>query len=101
MVVPALDHYTQDLLLGDVWQRPDLSPRERSMVTVAAPVTAGQTAQITYHLDRAMDKGLTQKEAGEMLTQLAFYAGWPNVFSAIPVCKDVFAGRPGTSAAAK
>jgi 4-carboxymuconolactone decarboxylase len=67
------------------------------MVTVSALVASGQTAQITYHLNRAMDNGLTQEQAGEMLTQLAFYAGWPNVFSAMPVFKDVFARRSGAA----
>jgi alkylhydroperoxidase/carboxymuconolactone decarboxylase family protein YurZ len=60
----------------------------------------GLTGQITYHLNRAMNNGLTQKEAGEMLTQLAFHTGWPNVFSALPVFKDVFAKRPGPATAA-
>jgi 4-carboxymuconolactone decarboxylase len=85
-------------LFRELWLRPGLAPRERSMVTVTALVASGQTAQITYHLHRAMDNGLTESEAGEMLTQLAFYAGWPNVFSALPVFKDVFAKRPGTAA---
>jgi len=62
-------------------------------VTVSALVASGQVAQISYHLNRAMDYGLTQAEASEALTQLAFYAGWPNVFSALPVVKDVFAKR--------
>lgn len=98
MVAPALEHYTQDLLLGEIWTRPHLAPRDRSMVTVSALVASGQVAQITYHLNRAMDNGLTEKEAGEMLTQRAFYAGWPNVFSAMPVFKEVFANRAGSMA---
>lgn len=92
-IAPALEDYTPNLLLGEVWQRPGLSPRDRSMVTVSGLVASGQVAQITYHLNRAMDNGLTETEAGEMLTQLAFYAGWPNVFSAMPVFKEVFAKR--------
>ena len=63
-------------------------------MTVSALVAAGQVAQIPYHLNRAMDNGLTKAQASEVLTQLAFYAGWPNVFSALPVAKDVFAKRP-------
>jgi 4-carboxymuconolactone decarboxylase len=63
-------------------------------VTVSALVASGQVAQIPYHLNRAMDNGLTKEEASEALTQLAFYAGWPNVFSALPVAKDVFEKRP-------
>ena len=71
-----------------------LAPRDRSLVTVSALIANGQAAQISYHLNRAMDNGLTQTEASEALTQLAFYAGWPNIFSALPVVKDVFEKRP-------
>lgn len=94
-VAPGVVQYTTDVLFRDLWLRPGLTPRDRSMVTVSALVASGQTAQITYHLDRAMDNGLTRDQAAEMLTQLAFYAGWPNVFSAMPVFWDVFAKRPG------
>ena len=82
------------MLFRDLWLRPALAPRDRSLVTVSALVAAGQVAQIPYHLNRAMDNGLTKAQASEVLTQLAFYAGWPNVFSALPVAKDVFAKRP-------
>jgi 4-carboxymuconolactone decarboxylase len=97
-VAPGVVKYTTDVLFRDLWLRPGLAPRDRSMVTVSALVASGQVAQVTYHLNRAMDNGLTEKEAGEMLTQLAFYAGWPNVFSAMPVFKDVFAKRPAAAA---
>jgi 4-carboxymuconolactone decarboxylase len=97
-VAPGVVQYTTDALFRDLWLRPGLAPRDRSLVTVSALVASGQVAQITYHLNRAMDNGLTEKQAGEMLTQLAFYAGWPNVFSALPVFKDVFAKRPGAVA---
>jgi 4-carboxymuconolactone decarboxylase len=93
LVSPGLVHYTDDALFHDLWLRPDLAPRDRSLITVSALIANGQVAQVTYHLNRAMDNGLTQPEAAEMLTQLAFYAGWPNVFSAVPVVKDVFATR--------
>jgi 4-carboxymuconolactone decarboxylase len=63
-------------------------------VTVSALVATGQVAQVSYHLNRAMDNGLTKPQASEMLTQLAFYAGWPNVFSALPVVKEIFEKRP-------
>lgn len=92
-VAPGVVQYTTDLLFRDLWLRPDLAPRDRSLLTVSALVAAGQVAQITYHLGRAMDNGLTAQEAGEALTQLAFYAGWPNVFSALPVVKDVIDKR--------
>ena len=86
--------YTTDLLFRDLWLRPALTPRDRSLVTVSALIASGQVAQITYHLNRAMDNGLTKSQASEVLTQLAFYAGWPNVFSALPVAKAVFEKRP-------
>lgn len=85
--------YTGDLLFKDVWLRPDLAPRDRSLVTVSALIATGQVAQVTFHLNKAMDNGLTRPQASEALTQLAFYAGWPNVFSAIPVVRDVFEKR--------
>jgi len=62
-------------------------------VTVSALIACGQAAQIIYHLKRAMDCGLTQQQAAEVITHLAFYAGWPNAFSALPVAKDVFEKR--------
>jgi 4-carboxymuconolactone decarboxylase len=85
--------YTTEALFRDLWLRPDLAPRDRSLVTVSALIAAGQVAQVPYHLNRAMDNGLTRAQASEMLTHLAFYAGWPNVFSALPVAKDVFEKR--------
>jgi 4-carboxymuconolactone decarboxylase len=91
---PGVAQYTTDVLFRDLWLRPDLAPRDRSLVTVSALIANGQTAQLTPHLNRAMDNGLTQTEASEAITQLAFYVGWPNVFSAMPVAKDVFEKRP-------
>ena len=93
-VAPGIVQYTTDVLFRDLWLRPDLAPRDRSLVTVSALIAAGQVAQITYHLNRAMDNGLTQEQAGEVVTHMAFYAGWPNAFSALPVMKDVFEKRP-------
>jgi alkylhydroperoxidase/carboxymuconolactone decarboxylase family protein YurZ len=75
----------------DLWLCPGLAPRDRSLVTVSALIATGQVAQ---HLSRAMDNGLTQAQAGEVITHLAFYAGWPNAFSALPVAKEVFERRP-------
>lgn len=92
-VSPGVVHYTAHALFRDLWLRPDLAPRDRSLVTVSALVAAGQVAQIPYHLGRAMDNGMTKEQAGEVLTHLAFYVGWPNVFSALPVFKDVLEKR--------
>jgi 4-carboxymuconolactone decarboxylase len=92
-ITPSLVQYTTDTLFRDLWLRPALAPRDRGLVTVSALVATGQVAQITYHLNRAMDNGLTREEAGEVLGHLAFYAGWPNAFSAAPVVKDVIEKR--------
>jgi 4-carboxymuconolactone decarboxylase len=93
-VAPGVVHYTSKPLFHDLWLRPALAPRDRSLVTVSALVATGQVAQLSAHLNRAMDNGLTKSEASEALTHLLFYAGWPNVFSAIPVARDVFEKRP-------
>jgi 4-carboxymuconolactone decarboxylase len=99
-VAPGLVEYTTDYLFRDLWLRPDLAPRDRSLVTFATLVASGQIAQITFHLNRAMDNGLTQEQAAEAITHLAFYVGWPNAMSALPVAKEVFAKRTGAGAAA-
>ncbi|WP_342364102.1 carboxymuconolactone decarboxylase family protein [Terrarubrum flagellatum] len=84
---------TADILFRDLWLRPDLKPRDRSLVTVSALVAAGRVEQIPYHLNRAMDNGLTRQEASEALSHLAYYAGWPNAFSAAPIFRSVFQKR--------
>jgi 4-carboxymuconolactone decarboxylase len=90
---PGIVQYTTDVLFRDLWLRPGLAPRDRSLVTVSALIASGQVAQMSYHLNRAMDNGLTQPQAAEVITHLAFYVGWPNAFSALPVAKDVFEKR--------
>jgi 4-carboxymuconolactone decarboxylase len=92
-VAPGVVQYTTDALFRDLWLRAGLAPRDRSLVTVSALVANGQAAQIPYHLNRALDNGLTKDQASEVLTQLAFHAGWPSAFSAMPVFKDVFEKR--------
>jgi len=92
-VSPGLVQNTTDLIFRDLWLRPALKSRDRSLVTVSALIANGQMAQITYHLGRAMDNGLTREQASEVLTHIAFYAGWPCAFSALPVVKDVFEKR--------
>ena len=84
---------TTNFLFRDLWLRPALAPRDRSLITVTALVAMGQVAQIPYHLDRAMNNGLTREQASEVLTHMAFLSGWPSVFSALPVFKEVFAAR--------
>ena len=93
-VFPGVVQYTTDVLFRDLWLRPDLAPRDRSLVTISSLVANGQ-AQLTGHLNIGMNNGLKQDEIAEVLTHLAFYVGWPNVFSAMPVAKEVFEKRAG------
>ena len=93
-IFPGVVQYTTDVLFRDLWLRPDLAPRDRSLVTVSALIANGQVAQLTGHIPIGMNNGLTQPEIAEAITHLAFYVGWPNVFSAMPVAKDVFEKRP-------
>ena len=90
---PGLVGFTDDVLFGQVWTRPELSPRDRSLVTVAALTTAGNTGQLTYHLALARDNGVTVTELTEAITHLAFYAGWPRAIAAMSVAKQVFVGH--------
>jgi len=94
---PALVHFTDDVLFGEVWKRPDLEPRDRSLITVAALVTNGNTGQLTYHLELAKKNGATETELIEAITHLAFYTGWPQAMSAMAVAKQVFAGPEPTN----
>lgn len=92
-VAPELARYTNDVLFGDLWRQTDLGPRDRSLITVAALIAQGQPAQLPFHLNRAMDNGLSQAQAAEVVTHLAFYAGWPRAMSAVPVLREVVQGR--------
>jgi 4-carboxymuconolactone decarboxylase len=96
---PVLAELTNRVLFGDLWRRPDLSPRDRSLVTMAALIAIGQPEQLPFHANRAMDNGLTQLEASEVLAHLGFYAGWPRAMSAVPVLERVFATRQQAAAA--
>jgi 4-carboxymuconolactone decarboxylase len=90
---PALVDLTDTVLFGQVWERPELSPRDRSLITVAALLTGGNTEQLTFHLTYAKQNGLTEAELIEAITHLAFYAGWPKAMSAMTVAKQVFRGN--------
>jgi 4-carboxymuconolactone decarboxylase len=87
---PKLAELTDDVLFGDVWARPGLSPRDRSLVTVSALIAMNRPDQLRSHLIRARENGVTREEVVEAITQLAFYAGWPNAISAVSVAKEVF-----------
>src|SRR4051794_37216522 len=87
---PKLVDLTDELLFGDVWERPELSKRDRSLVTVAALIEGGNTEQLRFHLNRAKENGVTEAELIEAITHLAFYSGWPKAMSAITVAREVF-----------
>jgi 4-carboxymuconolactone decarboxylase len=87
---PKLAELTDDVLYGDVWERPQLSKRDRSLVTVAALIALYRPDQLRSHLVRARENGVTQEELIEAITHLAFYAGWPNAVTAIAVAREVF-----------
>jgi 4-carboxymuconolactone decarboxylase len=87
---PALVGFTDDVLFGQVWKRTELSPKERSLVTVAALVAGGNPEQLEFHLGFAKDNGATEEELIEAITHLAFYAGWPRAMSAMAVATRVF-----------
>jgi 4-carboxymuconolactone decarboxylase len=89
-VVPKLIDLTENVLVGDVWERPGLSKRDRSLITVAALVALYRPEQLRVHLDRALSNGVTKDEISELITHLAFYSGWPTAVSAAGLAKTVF-----------
>ena len=89
-VAPALAEYTDNVLFGDVWERPGLSKRDRSLITVAALVALYRTNELPSHLTRALDNGITREEIGEIITHLAFYTGWPPAATAAGIARRVF-----------
>src|SRR3954463_6995527 len=92
-VAPALEKYTQGRLLGEVWKRPGLSQRDRSIVTLAVLVARNQTVEMPYYVNLALDSGVKPAEISELITHLAFYSGWGNAMSAVVVTREVFAKR--------
>jgi 4-carboxymuconolactone decarboxylase len=90
---PKLVGITEEVLFGDVWERPQLSKRDRSLITCAALVATGKTEQLDFHIPNAIKNGVTQEEVVEMITHLAFYAGWPSAMSAMNRAKALFAKK--------
>lgn len=88
---PKLADLTDDVLFGDVWDRPQLSPRDRSLVTVSALVALYRTNELPSHLRRALANGVTEEELIELITHLAFYSGWPTAVTATTIAREVFA----------
>lgn len=89
-VAPALVDLSKRILFGEVWERPGLSKRDRSLITVAALIATNRSEQLRGHLDRALGNGVTKEEIGESITHLAFYCGWPSAMTAGLIAKEVF-----------
>ncbi|MFE7794965.1 carboxymuconolactone decarboxylase family protein [Streptomyces sp. NPDC057460] len=88
-IAPKLVEVTDRVLFGDVWERPELSPRDRSLVTVSVLTALYRTEQLGYHLGKALENGLSVEELSEAITHLAFYAGWPNAMTAMNQLKKI------------
>ena len=87
---PKLAELTDDVLFADVWNRPELSARDRSLITVAVLTAGGDTAQLKFHLGRAVENGVTQDELIEAITHITLYTGWPKGMGAMGVAKELF-----------
>ena len=98
-IAPGLATLTDDVLFGDVWRRPELSPRDRSLVTISVLIATGKTAQLAGHLGRALDNGVQPSEASGLLAHLAIYCGWPSAVSALDVYEQVYTARKVDTAA--
>ncbi|QPC91821.1 carboxymuconolactone decarboxylase family protein [Mesorhizobium sp. INR15] len=89
-IAPALGKYTDEVLFGDVWKRPGLSPRDRSLVTVTSLISGYRINEMPFHIKRALENGVTRDELIETITHLAFYAGWPAASTALGIARKVF-----------
>lgn len=92
---PKLVDLTDRVLFDDVWARPDLSPRDRSLATCSALIATGRSEQLRFHFPKAVANGVTQEELIELITHLAFYAGWPCAMSAVTVARELFGEEGG------
>lgn len=92
-IVPKFVELTDEVLFGDVWERPQLSKRDRSLITIGVLTALYRTDQLRGHIGRGLDNGLTEEEIGELITHVAFYAGWPVAVNAANVAKQVFESR--------
>jgi 4-carboxymuconolactone decarboxylase len=97
-LAPHLAELTDKVLFGDVWPNPTLSPRDRSLVTITSLISLYRVNELPFHLKRALDNGITPDEIIEIITHLAFYAGWPPAMTALQIARKVFGeavDRPG------
>ncbi len=93
-VAPHLAEITDDVVFGDIWEREQLSKRDRSLITVATLTALYRTDQLRNHIRRALENGVTREEIGEVITHMAFYAGWPTAVNAAKLAKEVFDEDP-------
>src|SRR5690349_19570417 len=89
-IAPALGEYTDNILFGEVWERPGLSKRDRSLITVATLIALYRTNELPFHIKRALENGVTKDELAEAITHLAFYAGWPTAATAVTIARQVY-----------
>ena len=89
-LIPQLGKLRDEVLFGDVWEQPELSKRDRSLITVAVLVALSRTEELRGHMRRALDNGVTKEELGGLITHLAFYAGWPTAVNAGRVALEIF-----------
>jgi 4-carboxymuconolactone decarboxylase len=92
-IAPHLTQISDDVLFDDVWQRPELSPRDRSLVTVAALIALYRSNELPFHMNKALENGVSRDELIEVITHLAFYSGWPTASTAIGIARQIFADR--------
>ena len=93
-ITPRLAEFTTDVVFGDVWERPGLSKRDRSLIVVSSLISLNRTDQLGFHFQRALENGVTREELVEVVTQLAFYAGWPPAMSAVTILDKVLNPEP-------
>lgn len=100
-IAPRLTEISDTVLFDDVWRRPGLSPRDRSLITVASLIALYRSNELRFHLGKALENGVTRDEIIEMTTHLAFYSGWPTASTAIGIVREVFAAAPRQPAQSK
>ncbi|MBS0995402.1 carboxymuconolactone decarboxylase family protein [Gluconobacter cerinus] len=89
-IAPALAEYSDKVLFGDVWERLELSPRDRSLITVSSLISLYRTNELGFHIRKALENGVTREEIIEVITHLAFYSGWPTASTALTIARGVF-----------
>jgi 4-carboxymuconolactone decarboxylase len=94
-IAPKLADLTRDVVFGDIWERPQLKKRDRSLITISALTSMYRLEQLPGHIARALNNGVTRDEIIEVITHVAFYAGWPNAMSALSIARKVFAEHKG------